>query len=1145
MRGLPDFGVRKPVVANLIMLALLGAGVVFGTQLTREFFPEVRPNEVLVTAPYPGASPDEVERALAIKIEDRIADLTDVEEITSTVVEGAVTLRIEFREGVRIQDAVAEVKREIDALQDLPERSERIIVDSLEPNLPVIVLSLFGEADERAMKRAIRRMRDDLRTLPSMGDLLIGGIRSDEVTVEVRPEAAVEHGLSLPEISSLIRDAMQEVPGGAVRTPSANISVRTMGAEDRAAEVRRVVLRSTPGGRALRVGDIAEVRDGFVDVDVRTRLNGQPSVSLTAFKVGRDQDSVKIAELVKAYAAGLRGEELSLNTRERLASLVRRPGDASPVSERVRAYELGVRRAAESPPPGEVALTTDLARFIVDRLELLTRNALWGGMLVFITLMLLLSWRVSLWVAVGILVSLAGTLAMMYWWGITLNLLTMFGLIVVIGLLVDDAIVVAENIAARHERGEPSLVAAVNGTTQVGWPVVATVLTSICAFMPLALIGGRLGDMLEALPIVVAVALLVSLIECLIILPSHMAFSLKGADRDQRGEAGSTKLGRLEARYDRARDRVFNRVVIPWYLKFVNVCVRGRYLTVCVAIGLVIVSLGMVAGGRLEFIFLEDEDAETVDGRLRMPIGTPADETDRIMRRIEAASLAQPEVDAVFAVVGALGDLEGRGSAQQSHLGQVILELKPVEKRDRPSPEVISSIRRELGELPGVRSFEMESVGGGPGGPPITLTVAGDDDRTIMPVVEAIRDLLDDYEGVVNIADNADAGQREVRFSLRDGGRELGLSTAGVAEQIRAAVFGLEAYTFAGDQEDIDVRVIAPKSVRRSLAAIERMHIFTPDGRSVPLNEVADVEEREGYATVRRLDRRRAVTVTAYVERAITNPETVMADLRPMLERLEAEHPGIAIMERGRQQDMRDSFATLPLGMAVACGLIYVILAWLFSSYIQPLVVMLAIPFATIGMIWGHLALGFSMTFLSLIGFIALAGVVVNDSLIYMKFYNQLREGGMAIGRAVQEAGRARLRAILLTTITTVLALSPFMLEQSFQARFLIPMAITIACGLMSATVIILVVIPCMLVILDDARRGLTALWTGRPVEPAAEIVPIDTNTMLLIQDDGSVRTVPYNGVADSGYAPAETGTDAGTDVGAGRGGDAEVGPDR
>jgi len=523
------------------------------------------------------------------------------------------------------------------------------------------------------------------------------------------------------------------------------------------------------------------------------------------------------------------------------------------------------------------------------------------------------------------------------------------------------------------------------------------------------------------------------------------------------------------------------------YSRFVAVCLRRRYLTMATALAILIASAGMVAGGRLVFTFLTSADSEFVVANVRMPVGSPIEATDRAVRKIERTALAMPEVDSVFSLVGASQNLEGGDRSSQAHLGQLYLELHPVQQRDRSSSELVDAMRRQLGDMPEVDRLRFEEAQGGPGGPDISLAVLGESPEQIMPVVEAIQERLDDFQGVYEVADDADAGQRELRIELREGATELGFTVEHLAEQIRGAVYGLEAYTFPGQREDVDVRVMLDERSRRSLARLESMYVFTPEGRPVPLGEVALLTEAEGYATIQRLDGQQAVTVTADVDEQLNNIEKVMAAVGPELQRLAREHPGVQIIPQGRQEDMADSFRSLPIGMFAAVAMIYVILAWLFSSYLQPFAVLLAVPFAGVGAIWGHLIMGFDMTILSLIGFVALTGIVVNDSLIFMEFYNHRREEHDTALEALRSAGEARFRAIMLTTLTTVLGLSPLMLEQSFQARFLIPMAITISFGLIAATGVTLIVLPCLLLIGQDVRPAARLIWTGSAAAPEPE----------------------------------------------------------
>ena len=1094
--SLPAFGVRKPVVANLLMCALLIGGVIFGARIRREFFPQADPTTVLIAAPYPGAAPDEVERALASKIEDALRDLRDIKEINSTVNESAATISVEFESGTDIDAAVADVKREIDALQDLPDAAERITVDKIEPNLPAIIISLYGDSDERTMKRAIRQMRDDLRTLPGMGQITVGGIRTDEITVEVRPEATLEHRLSLPQIAGRVRAAMIETPAGAVRSATANVGIRTPGVDETADTVGRLVVKADDEN-IIHLEDIADVSYGFKDVDIRARLNGKPAVSLTVFQVG-EQDAVKMAELVKAYAAGLQGEPAPLNGFDRLAAKLQPPG--SKIAKQT-AYDLGLSRAASEEMPGEIAITTDLARFIVGRLQLLTRNALQGATLVFLVLFVFLNWRVSFWVIMGMVIALAGTLVLMRLTGITLNLLTMFGLIIVVGILVDDAIVVAENIVARHEGGEPPDESAIRGANQVAWPVVGTVVTTVLAFFPLTLVEGRMGDLLGALPMVVAAALLLSLIESLFILPVHMSHSLRGADK-RKSAHKQGRFERLEARFDVGRDAFFNRLLLPNYAKLLSLAIRYRYITVAAALAIVIASVGMVAGGRLGVAFLVSSDSETIDGQLRLPVGTPTSVTDRYVRDIEAATLEIPEVKSVWAIVGGISSLEGNGESSAPHLAQIILELTPVEDRSakgqRRSDEIIVALRKALeGKLVGIKSFRLEEMQGGGSGAPISIGLVGEDPARLEAATSDIIDALNAYDGVYDIADDADAGQMELRFNLRDGANDLGFTIANVAEQVRGAVYGLEPFTFAGQEEDVDIRVIFPADFRRDLAAIEAMHLFTPAGVPVPLPEVVSVEMARSYATVRRLDGRRLVTVSADNDDKVINADEVTRTIFGGRAAFEAAHPGVRLVERGSSKDMKEAFGSLPAGFVIAIGMIYITLAWLFQSYTQPLIVLSAVPFAIVGVIWGHIFFGFRLTFLSMIGFIALAGIVVNDSLIFVQFFNKMREAGMPTYAACIAAGKARLRAIMLTTVTTVCGLLPMLLEQSFQARFLIPMAITISCGLISATALVLVLLPSLLMILTDAKRVASMLWSGEYIEPEPLLAPEDVETSI------------------------------------------------
>lgn len=1087
--SLARFGVRKPVPVNLLMAAILIAGVVAGLSLRREFFPEQKPDTATLSLPYPGATPEEVEDALAIKVENQLIDLDEVDEISVTLAEGGGGMTIKFREGVDAEKALDEVDRAIDTLQDLPDESEEITTQLLEPRLPVIRVAVFGDLEESVMKDVIRGVRDDLLTLDGMGEVLIDGVRDYEIRVDVRQDALLQQGIALPQIADAVSAWMTEIPGGTVKNVGGNVKVRTMGVAERAETIRQIVVRSFPDGRSIALGDIAEVREGFVDDLIINRFNsrppefdplndevsedlvGKPAAVLTVFKVG-DQDIVNMAKSVRSYVKGRQGQPFDGS------ALETRFG-----SDRYEAYLLGKNSPNPLPTGASIAPSSDLARFVEGRLDLLLRNAGYGAILVFATLLVFLNWRVAFWVGVGLLTAILGTLVLMSALDVTLNLLTMFGLIVVLGLLVDDAIVVSENIQARHDRGEPSFEAAVGGTDQVSWPVVATVLTSVVAFLPLTFIKGQIGDLLGALPIVVACALIMSLIESLLILPSHMAHSLVHRDAAMADKKKPHRLAHAVKRFEEKRDHLIFDKLVPAYAKVLAFSLRNRYLAIVATFAVFIGTLSLYAGGRVGFEFLPKNDAETLVVDLRMPIGTPIEDTNAAVEAVEKAAFSQSEVQSVGSVVGQRANIDtGESDGAATHVAQMFIELYYVELRDRESSKVIESIRAELeGKLDAVDRIGFSEISGGPSGPGITVRVRGNDGKQIEQAVAELKTMLAGFAGVVDIADDNDLGQAEQRIIPRAADiRSVGLTPADVALQVRGFLFGIDAHTYAAQQEDIDVRVRVDERTRRDLGAIEDAWLVTPDGSLVPLSEVADIEAATTYATIKRVDRQRSVTVTADTIPSVS-PEDVTAAIN--LDELRAKYPNLTIAYAGRQEQMGDAFASLPLGMGAACLMIYVILAWLFSSYFQPLTVMLIIPFSLVGVIWGHLFLGYNLTFLSLIGIVALSGIVVNDSLILVEFYNHERQRGVGVFEALLSAGRARLRPILLTTITTVLGLTPLILEQSFQAKFLIPMGISIAAGLLSATVLILLVLPCWILIFDDIRRGVYYLWHGRARE--------------------------------------------------------------
>ena len=1063
--NLARFGVRNPVPINLLMAGFILAGIFAAFNLRRQFFPDMTFDSVVVSMAYPGASPADVETSIAKRIENALVNIDEIDEMRTTCVEGSVSISVTFKEGAtNVDDAIDEVRRTVESIQDLPADVERPRVTRLEPSMPVIMVQIWGDVDKQVMKNAIRDIRDDLRTFSDMGSIGIGGDINNELTVEIDQDSLIEHRISISQVSQSIATWMREIPGGTLRSKGGDIVIRTDTPEESSFELEQIVIRSRHGGETLLLGDIATVQTTLVEIPVEVRFNGKPAMNLFVAKSG-DQDIVKMAEIVRSYVKGRMGEPYDQNWKDVFSG---------GRTVRQQAWQLGVD-AQPLPSGTSLSTFTDLARFVEGRLNLLTENALYGGALVFILLLLALNWKVALWVGIGLVIALGGTLFIMSMFGITLNMLTMFALILVLGLLVDDAIVVAENIKAQHEQGVPAMEAAVIGAKQVMWPVVATVLTSIVAFLPLSFIKGNMGDLLGALPIVIACALAMSLFESLLILPAHLGHSL-----EKTGKVVKTKIGVLINRYEKARDRLLFERIIPSYLWLLNRVIRFRYISFSFAIASLVVSIGLVLGGRVGYEFMTIPDAETIAVNLRMPEGTPFSQTTKMMERLEEGARAQSQVHHISALAGvqmATGGTSGGSGGFSSNLGQLFIELTPAETRTLNAGEVIDNIRTTIGDVARLAdSIGYEMMSGAPTGSDITIKLQGTDEQDLIAASEEIQSDLRSYADVHDITDNSAAGQRELHLELREGALSAGLTLAELAQQVRGAVYGIDAHVFAQGDEEVDVRVKLGKEFRENVGALEQLWITTPAGISIPLVEVVSISEQRGYSTIHRFNRKRTVTVTAEVVDGVS-PESITLTLP--FDQWRAAFPGVDIAQGGRQEQQAEAFASLPIGFAAACLMIYVILAWLFGSYFQPLIVMLGIPFAMIGVIWGHYFAGVSLSFLSMIGFVALSGVVVNDSLIFVEFYNAKRKEGESLREGLLSAGGARLRPIFLTTITTVLGLTPLMLEQSMQAKFLIPMALAISFGLMSATVLILLLLPALLVIGSDLQHVMFRLWNG------------------------------------------------------------------
>ncbi len=1108
--SLPRYSVNNPVFVNMMMLVTLVAGAAFALTLVREMFPESRPNTIAITAVYPATQPDELERAVTIKVEEAVRDVKGIERVDSTVSEGFTTIKLTLFNSVKDVDVVLqEVKNEVDSLSDLPDDLDKITVTKIEPTLPVIMVSVFGDGPEADLKRAARKIKDDLLELPGISDVELSGLRDDEISVEIRPEKLLEYDITFDEVALAIRQTNLDVSGGNLKGDRSQVSVRTLGEEQTGEDLKDIQIRALKDGRVIRLEDVAEVKDQFVDTDVRSFWAGKRAAKLIVQKTS-EQDAIQISGLVKAYIAGKQGEGFDPYNYQGASFFGKISAGFSQSIDRIsgRPDPMKIYRASLETPfqhDFQVATHTDLARFVSGRLDLMLRNGKAGLILVLICLMLFLNWRVALWTAIGLPVSFLGTFVVMAIMGVSINLLSLFGLIIVLGIIVDDAIVIGENIYRRVEEGMPARQAAILGAEEVMWPVIVAVLTTIAAFIPLMFIKGTIGDFMRQLPLVVIAALSVSLIEALLILPAHLRHL--PPHEEHAHKTAKTAVGKFGGWLMSLQIRFMNGLMAI-YCWFLSLVLHWRYLSLILAVSACLMTMGLLIGKTekgygigniVKWEFVQKMDAESMYAQIEMPVGTNAEAVEEQLRILSNVADSLPEVKSVSMDVALVLDVASAGSTggdMQSHLGQLWVELEAADEREvrglRSSQEVLSQLRESSEALSGVNSVKWEVMNGGPGGKDIEIRISGGELDEIRDVADQFKLHLATYDGVVDLADDFDEGKRELQLTLKDSARATGLTKAALGNYVRAATYGSEARRITRNREDVKIMVRYPESFREDVYNIEAMWLPTPleNGTrgKLPLKEIARIEETRSYTQIHRSQQKRTITVLGDVDTAVTATSDVIDKVQSdFMPEILQEHPNLKIEFLGSQEEQGKAFGSLKLAFPVALLMIYMLLAALFRSYIQPLVVMAAIPFGVQGAIIGHWLTNNPMTILSAIGLVALTGIVVNDALVLVDFINKrIREGAHEFEASVDGA-TLRLRPILLTTITTAAGLTPLMFEKSFQAKFLIPMAVTLTFGLIFATVLTLIIVPVLNMIFYDIRKATYWLWGIQLKEPVLQ----------------------------------------------------------
>ncbi len=1017
---------HNPVAANLLMVCLIGGGLVTAITITKEISPRIETNYVTVQVPYRGGTPRDVEQGVLIKIEEAIQDLEGIREIISTAREGSGTVTVEVDVNYDILEVMDNIKSRVDSIATFPAETERPIYRRNVWSQEVIWVSVFGDVSERTLKEAARQIRDDITALPSVTRAELTGARPYEIGIEVREETLRAYNLTLGEVAQAIRRSSLDLPGGRIQATGGDILVRTVGQAYVGRDFEDIVIRTNPDGSRIRVRDIAEIRDGFVDRDFYARHNGQPAVAIRVMSVGEQ--------------------------------------NALAVSREVRDY---IDQASGDLPAGiSVDWWADVSFYLQGRLEMMGKNLLAGAALVFLILTLFLRLKLAFWVMVGLLIAFMGALWTLPAFGVTINLISLFGFLVVLGIVVDDAIIMGESAYTEIRARGHSVDNVVDGVCKVAVPATFGVLTTIAAFLPILLVSGVQGQFFAAIGWVVVLCLIMSLVESKLILPAHLAH--------MRVRKYETDTPNRLVRFQRGFSDNLYKFVDNIYLPSLKVLLRNRYLALSGFIAILILSVGLIVGGFLRVVFFPDFAADFVRVDLEMNEGTPAHITHANMDRLNQAlrvvdEQVQAENDFEEPVIRTIFAWSGSETT-----GGMLVELNRDEDNRIPITDLERRWREEVGEIPGVRGLRIGGAGGpGGDGPDLSFQLVGRDYDQLQIAAADLEERIRSYEGTYDVRNSFETGIRELQLSIRPEAEALGLSQQDLARQVRQAFFGEEVQRIQRGQDDVRVMVRYPREQRQSEGYLEAMRIRTADGQEVPFGAVADVVVASSPASIRRFDRERSISVTARVDKDIAEPGRISSELREIhLPRLEAEYTGVRYRLAGATRSQQEVQADLLWGTLFALFLIYALIAIPLKSYLQPLLIMSVIPFGMIGAIFGHWLLGLPISMLSLFGIIALAGVVVNDSLILVDFVNRHRREGQARIEAAIKATRARFRAIILTSLTTFLGLAPIIFfETSLQAQIVIPMATSLAFGIVFATIITLGLIPILYLIGDDFVR--------------------------------------------------------------------------
>ncbi len=1030
--GALAFMARHPVAANLLMLIFIVGGLIMTQNIRQEVYPDYALHEIRINVSYSGASPEDVEQAMILPVEDAIQNVPGIHRVYSYASEGGGRVTVELVGGHSPELAVNEIQSAIDGVAVFPDDTDRPNISLRSARVDVLTVVLYGDVDERSLRELAERTREGLLAQPEISRVSLSGMRPPEISVEVRDATLRAHGLTLGQVASAINVAVADVPAGGLQTSGGEVLVRTSERREEQREFEDIIVVADGDGTTIRLGELAEVQDGFRDLNRITYYNGKQAARMIVARVG-DQTPMEVSAATRRY----------------------------------------LEESRDGLPPGvDYALWEDESEEFAERIDLLVRNAYLGLILVLLVMGLFLNVRLAFWVTLGIPISFLGALIVMPFLGVSFNMISMFAFILCLGIIVDYAIVVGEAIYKQREEGRGPEDASVLGVNEVAGPLCISLLTTSAVFLPLLAIPGTTGNLFQTVPVVVVILLVLSLISALVILPAHLSRS-----RSAEWTGWMARVMKVQERFGSALDRF----VTGTYRPLLGKVLAYRYLTMAAGVACLMVITAVVVTGRMSFSFFPPVEGNVSYVDIRLPYGTDASVTHGVVdRAMEAArhtlgefGTSQEEIPGILVEHGrAAADAGplGSGVGARSHVGRVSVDLGSADDRGFTTAEFSEAWRERLGEIAGVEALVFNYSSGLDAGRPVSVQLIHSDPALVSRAAEELAETLSGLEGVIDVDSGVARGKEQLDIRLRPEARSLGLTESELGRQLRSAFFGVEAVRMLRGRDEVRVFVRRPLEERQSEEHIEAMILRTPAGGEVPLLDVATIERSRGAVAIDREAGRRVVHVNASLQEGTVTGNEIMATLRRgVLPGLVESYPGLEWDVAGEQQEQEQAMDQLLFALFLSLFGIYIFLAFAFRSYVQPVVILVVIPFGCIGAVMGHLLLGYSLSFLSVMGMIAVSGIVVNASLLLMATANGYRERGSSAEEAVVLGACRRFRPIVLTAATTFAGLLPMIFESSVQAAFLVPMAISMGFGILFGTVICLLFVPCTFMIFEDA----------------------------------------------------------------------------